>query len=71
MRKPEFTAVNEDFRSKRNAKFTLLGHSLSFYLIPETGTYSPSMNILPSTTFRLPDMKAPFACGSATAFMIL
>ena len=28
VREPEFTAVNEDFRGKRNAKFTLLGHPL-------------------------------------------
>ena len=26
VRKPEFTMVNEDFRGKHNAKFTLLSH---------------------------------------------
>ena len=28
VRKPEFTVVNEDFRGKRNAKFTLLSRPL-------------------------------------------
>ena len=35
VRKPEFTMVNEDFRGKHNAKFTLLSHPL-FCVIKKT-----------------------------------
>ena len=36
MRKPECTAVHEDFRIKRNAEITLLGHLPSKFFIVST-----------------------------------
>ncbi len=83
MRKPECTVVHEDFRIKRNAEITLLGHlpkkaasqkdRLFYFFIPPL-LFCSFNGCFPEILHHLADVEGGFACpcaGSLVAFFHL